>query len=151
MLAMALGACTAPDSSVQRGTPPIQASALRREAWLRFRSDLRLPEAGRDNLGRAVRLASLGRPEAVQATITARARETGATRRALLGMGLDPARIQAVEDDQAPPLTARVALLWLVLHTRDCCGAIQPSRDFDLDVASSLDSLGRCVQTNNLA
>lgn len=152
VLAVALAACTAPDSSVQRGTPPpIEASALHEDAWLQFRGDLRLSEAGRDSLGRAVRLASLGRPEAVRATVAARAREAGAARRALLGLGLDPTRIEAVEDDQAPPLTARVALLRLVLHTRDCGGAIQPSRDFGLDVASSLDSLGRCVQANNLA
>lgn len=151
LLAVALGACTAPDSSVQRGTPPaIEASALREDAWLRFRANLRLSNAGRDDLGRAVRLASLGRPDAVRATVTARAPEAGATRRALLGLGLDPARIEAVEDNRVPPRTAQVALLRFILHTRDCGGAIQPSRDPGLDVVSSLDSVGRCVQANNL-
>ncbi len=156
-LAMALGACTVPDSVVERGTPPaVEASVLRQDAWLqlhpnRVAGELRLPDAERHSLERAVRLVTLGRPEAVRATVTARALEADPVRRALIGYGLDPARIVIAGDSRVPPLTAQVSMSRFVLHTRDCGDAIQPSTNPGIDVASSLGSLGRCVQANNLA
>ena len=152
LAACALGACTFPDSAADRGTPPpIEATVLQEEAVLRLSADENLPVAERDALERAVRLVALGRPGAVRAAVTARTREAETVRRALLGLGLDPARISAAGNGQAPPLGAVVSLSRVVLHLRDCGAAIQPATDPGLDVAASLDSIGRCVGANNLA
>ena len=148
----ALGACTLPDSAADRGTPPpIEATVLQEEAALHLSADGSLPAAERDALGRAVRPVALGRPAAVRAAVIARAGEAETVRRALLALGLDPARISAAENGQAPPLNARVLLSRVVLHLRDCGAAIQPATNPGLDVAASLDSVGRCVGANNLA
>lgn len=148
----ALGACTPPDSARDRGEPPpIEASLLRQDAFLTL-AGRRLPEVERETLGRALRLVALGRPEAVRATVTAPPAEAKAVRAALLALGMDSARIdEAAVQDHASPLTAQVSLFRYVVHLRDCGAAIQPATDPGIDVASSLDSLGRCAQANNLA
>ncbi len=155
LAAAVLGACTLPDSVVERGAPPpIEASLLTQEAWLRLHGH-RLPGGERDALERAVRLVTLGRPEAVRAAVTARAPEADAVRQALIGLGLDPVRIELVGAGHAQPGIAPgiayVSLSRFVLHSGDCGDAIQPSTDPGIDVSTSLDSLGRCVQANNLA
>lgn len=152
LLAGALGACTLPDAAVERGTPPaIEASVLRRDVFVQLLDGPHLPHADRATLDRAVRLVALGRPGAVRASVTARAPEAETVREALMGLGLDPARIEASGGSDLPPLIAEVALTRFVAHTRECGAAIQPATDPGIDVASSLDSLGRCVQANNLA
>ena len=147
-----LGGCTLPDESAQRGTPPaIEASLLRQDTIVQLPDPRRLPINAHARLLGAVRLVALGEPRAVRATIVAQAVEAQTVRQALIGLGIDPARIRAANADSAEPSVARVSLARFVLHTRDCIAAIQPSTNPGIDVASSLDSVGRCVQSNNLA
>lgn len=150
-LVATLAACSIPDSAADRGVPPvIEASILRQDAFLQLPGG-HLSNPERETLERVVRLVALGRPEAVRATVTARASEAGVVRGALIGLGVDPARIESAGAGRAAPLTAQVSLSRYILHTRDCGTAIQPATNPGVDVVSSLDSVGRCVQANNLA
>lgn len=162
-LALALGAAGCVDVAAERGhPPPVVLSVARREVVVALRGDPRLLPAARARLHDAVIGVSGGltgelgegpgsaQPLAVRAHIRAATPgDADAVRRALLGLGVDPAHIVIEHAADAPVLLPTVVLTRTIAAVTDCAAAIAPG--FHGDVAPSLDSLGRCLQQNNLA
>ncbi len=138
--------CT--DEAADLGTPPgIHLSTLGREIVVPL--DGRSTALTQRRLRKEVAVVAQGDLNAVSARIFATsAGEADGLRRALIGLGIDPARI--VEASRAPPRRAHEVLLSRTAgQTTDCAAAITPA--YPDDPLPSLMSLAHCTQTNNLA
>lgn len=136
---LALTGCS--EATVDTGrAPPVQLIASSRRVPLQ--SDGRP-----DRLALTGALAALGGNTAVNADITGLApRASAVTRAALVGAGVDPDRVRV-----APPgLSAPELVLTRTYAVTAPCGEALHIGWLG-DVAPSLDSVGRCVQQNNLA
>lgn len=148
-LAAAVSGCVNEAAELGR-PPPVALSLARRDVLVALHDDPRLRPDARAQLGDAV--ASLGGPHplAVRARIrAATAGDAEAVERALLGLGVDPARIVVERSVAVARLLPLVMLTRTFAATTDCAEAVTPA--FHGDVLPSLDSLGRCNQQNNLA
>ncbi len=150
-LGLALGAAGCVDEAAERGRPPpIALSVARRELVVALQDDPQLRPAARAQLRDAVTGLGGSQPLAVRARIrAATSGDADAVRRALLGLGVDPARIVIEHAAAAPRLLPRLVLTRTFATATNCGAAIAPA--FLGDVSPSLDSLGRCIQQNNLA
>lgn len=148
---LALSAASCVDVAAERGRPqPVALSIARRELVVALQDDPRLQPAARARLRDIVTGLGGAQPLAVRARIrAATSGDADAVRRALLGLGVDPARIVIEHAANAPMLRPTVMLTRTFATVTDCDAAIAPA--FHGDVSPSLDSLGRCIQQNNLA
>jgi len=152
---LALGAAGCVDVAAERGhPPPVALSVARRELVVALHDDPQLLPAARVRLRDAVmelggRLGGAP-PLAVRARIgAATSGDADAVRRALLGLGVDPAHIAIEHAANAARLLPIVVLTRTFATVTDCGAAIAPG--FHDEISPSLDSLGRCLQQNNLA
>ena len=133
-----LGGCR--DATMTLGTPPpVRLAELRQRVPLPIR--LPVGESTSEALRQAIR--HLGTPVGIDATIFAGDRQAAQVRELLLGQGVDPDRIRRDTAETGEPsvlLTRTIAL------THSCDLAIAKSADPSL----SLDSLGQCIQQQNL-
>lgn len=136
---LALASCS--DATVDAGrAPPVQLVASSRRVPLRA-------DGAPDPAALAGALAALGGDTAVDADIIGLGpRASAVTHAALVGAGLDPDRVRV-----APPGRSAPELVLTSTHAVAApCGRALRS-DWLGDAASSLDSVGRCIQQNNLA
>lgn len=150
-LALALGAAGCVNVAAELGEPPpVALSVARRDLVVALRRDPQVEPGARARLRQAITALGGTPPLAVRARVeAATAGDAEAVRRALLGLGVDPARIIVQPAAFVPRLLPRVMLTRTFAAVAECGAAITPS--FHNDVAPSLDSLGRCIQQNNLA
>ncbi len=153
-LALALAGCV--DEAQELGQPPpVQLTVARRTLVVALQGDPRLRPGAREQLRSVVTELGGASPLGVRARISAAsAGDADAVRRALLGLGVDPAHIvieqtRIERTGDVRPLRPLVRLTRSFAATRGCDAAITPAR-YD-DIAPSLDSLQRCVEQNNLA
>ncbi len=148
-LAPPLAGCV--DEAQELGQPPpVQLTVARRALVVALRGDPRLLPGARDQLRSVVTELGGASPLAVRARISAAsAGDAYAVRRALLGLGVDPAHIVIEQTRAVRPLRPLLRLTRSFATTRGCDAAITPAR-YD-DVSPSLDSLQRCVEQNSLA
>ncbi len=148
---LALGSASCMDEAAELGRPvPVVLSVAWRDLLVALQDDQHLRPAARARLHDAVTELGGAQPLAVRARIrAATAGDADAARRALLGLGVDPARIVIQHAPEAMRLLPAVLLTRAFASTADCSAAIGPA--YRGDVAPSLDSLGRCIQQNNLA
>ena len=148
-LALALAGCV--NEAQELGQPPpVQLTVARRTLVVALQGDPRLRPGAREQLRSVVTELGGASPLGVRARISAAsAGDADAVRRALLGLGVDPAHIVIERTGDVRPLRPLVRLTRSFAATRGCDAAITPAR-YD-DIAPSLDSLQHCVEQNNLA
>jgi type IV pilus biogenesis protein CpaD/CtpE len=141
-IAVLLGGCA--DGAANLGAaPPIALTTAHRELAV----PLDASRASNLRLQRSIDALAAGDRQAVRAHIVASGvAQNRKARQALIGLGLDPARIV---DSIAPGRGTTVFLTRTTASTQDCAAAITLA--YPDDPMPSLLSLSRCTQRNNLA
>ena len=134
-----LGGCR--DYAIDKGSPP-PVLLTQTQRYVVFPATWGIDTPTRNTLRQAIRY--LGPPDATEATINAPNQQAAETRTELLGQGVDPDRIRVGSSDGA---TSGV----LLTHTNAAASSCNLAVATTSDPVLSLDSIGRCVQENNLA
>lgn len=144
-----LAACV--DETAELGRPPPVALATARQTLvLRLRGDPRLQPGEPERLRQAADVLAPGDHQPIRAHIIAFDRgDSDAAWRALVALGIEPARITTSWSSATAPLRPTLELSRTIARTEDCEQAVTPG--WHGDPSPSLTSLGRCAQDNNLA
>jgi type IV pilus biogenesis protein CpaD/CtpE len=148
LCAIALAGCTS--ESADLGTPPpVSLATSSAVVAVSFQSG-RTSAASQGRLRQAVYTVAGGELQAVRAQVRPDTAGNGETiRRFLVGVGLDPARLDVEPPSPGRPRSSEVVLTRKRAVTPPCAAAIQFA--YPDDPAPSLMSLARCNQANNLA